>query len=77
MKWNTLLKNKCKGLLELFTSCLRYHPCAFCCSKPIAIDTKVTLYSIINSSIVPQNLIPRPKSCYQIGDYAVFKYNNS
>ena len=49
----------------------------FAAPNPIAIDTKVTLYSIINSSIVPQNLIPRPKSCYQIGDYAVFKYNNS
>ena len=44
--------------------------------NPIAIDTKVTLYSINNSSIVPQNLIPRPKCCYQIGDYAV-KYNNN
>ena len=44
--------------------------------NPIAIDTKGTLYSINKSSIVPQNLIPRPKYCYQIGDYAV-KYNNN
>ena len=38
---------------------------------------KSTLYSIIDSSIVPQNLIPSPKFCYQIGDYVVVKYNNS
>ena len=39
-------------------------------------DDKLTLHSIIDSSIVPQNLIPNPKSCYQVGDYVVVKYNN-
>ena len=52
--------------------------------NPIAIDTKVTtnddkstICSIIDSSIVPQNIIPSPKPCYQIGDYVVVEYNNS
>ena len=40
-------------------------------------DEKSTHNSIIHSNIVPQNLIPSPKSCYQIGDYVVVKYNNS
>ena len=51
----------------------------FAAPNPIAIDTKdekSTLYSIIDSTIVPQNLIPSPKSCYQIGEYVVVKYNN-
>ena len=26
-----------------------------------------------DSSIVPQNLIPNPKSCHQIGDYVIVK----
>ena len=56
----------------------------FATPNPIAIDTKVTtnddkstLHSIIDSSIVPQNIIPSPKPCYQIGDYVVVEYNNS
>ena len=56
----------------------------FATLNPIAIDTKVTtnndkstLHSIIDSIIVPQNLIPSPKPCNQIGDYVVVKYNNS
>ena len=44
----------------------------FAAPNPIAIDTtkvttndeKSTLYSIIGSSIIPQNLIPSLKSCY-------------
>ena len=55
----------------------------FAAPIPIGIDTKVTtnddkstLHSIIDSSIVPQNQIPKPKSCYQIGDYVVVKYNS-
>ena len=52
----------------------------FAVPNPIAIDTKVitnddksTLHPITDSSIVPQNLIPYPKSYYQIGDYVVVK----
>ena len=40
-------------------------------------DDKSTLHPIADRSIVPQNLITNPKSCYQIGDYVVVKYNNS
>ena len=40
-------------------------------------DGKKTIHSLTDCSIVPQNLIPKPKSCYQIGDYVVVKYNNS
>ena len=50
----------------------------------IGIETKVTtnfdkstVNSLTDISIVPQSLIPNPKSCYQIGDYVVVKYNNS
>ena len=46
-------------------------------SKVPIIDDKSTLHSIIDSSIVPQNLILSPKPCYQIGDYVVVKYNYS
>ena len=56
----------------------------FAAPNPIAIDIKVTtnddkssLHSIIDSSIVPQNLIPNPLSCYQVSDYVIVKYNNS
>ena len=56
----------------------------FATPDPTAIDTKVTtnddkstLHSIIDSSIVPQNLIPSSKPCYQIGDYVVVEYYNS
>ena len=55
----------------------------FAAPNPIGIDTKVitsddesTLHSITDSSIVPQNIISNPRSCYQIGDYVV-KYNTS
>ena len=56
----------------------------FAAPNPIAIDTiittnddKSTLHSISDSGLVPQNLIPNPKSCYRIGDYVDVKYNNS
>ena len=50
----------------------------------IAVDTKVRtnddkniLHLIIDSSIVPQNLIPSENPWYQIADYVAVKYNNS
>ena len=52
----------------------------FAAPNPISIediDDKSTAHSITGSSIVPQNLIPNPKSCYQIGDYVVVKYKNT
>ena len=56
----------------------------FVAPNPIGIETKVTtngdkstVYSLTGSRIVPQNLIPNPKSCYQIGDYVLVKYDNS
>ena len=56
----------------------------FVAPNPIGIETKVTtnddkspVHSFTDSSIVTQSLIPNPKSCYQIGDYVVVKYDNS
>ena len=56
----------------------------FAAPNPIGIETKVTtnddkstVNSVMNRSIVPQNLILNPKSFYQIGDYVVVKHNNS
>ena len=56
----------------------------FVAPNPIGIETKVTtnddksaVHSLTDSSIVPQSLIPNPKSGYQIGDYVVVKYDNS
>ena len=56
----------------------------FVAPNPICIETKVTInddksnvHSLADINIVHQNLIPTPKSCYQIGDYVVVKYDNS
>ena len=56
----------------------------FLAPNPIGIETKATtndgkstVHSLTDSSIVPQSLIPNPKSCYQISDYVVVKYDNS
>ena len=55
----------------------------FVAPNPIGIETKhttnddlSTVHALTDSSIIPQNLIPNPKSCYQIGDYAVVKFDN-
>ena len=42
-------------------------------TKVTTIDDKSTLDPIAGRSIVPQNLITNPKSCYQIGDFVVVK----
>ena len=54
----------------------------FVAPNPIGIETKVatnddksTVHLLTDSSIIPQSLIPNPKSCYQIGDYVVVKYS--
>ena len=57
--------------------------CIFFFSYPSGFETKVTtsldksnVYSLTDSTIVSQNLMSNPISCYQIGDYVV-KQNNS
>ena len=56
----------------------------FFAPNPSGFETKVTtnldksnVYSLTDGSIVPQNLMSNPISCYQIGDYVVVKQNNS
>ena len=55
----------------------------FVAPNPIGIETKITtnddkntIHSLTETTIVPQSLIPNPKSCNQIGD-VVIKYDNS
>ena len=57
--------------------------CIFFAPNPSGFETKVTtsldksnVYSLTDSTIVSQNLMSNPISCYQIGDYVV-KQNNS
>ena len=40
-------------------------------------DDKSTIHSLTDSNIVPQSLIPNPKSFCHTDDYVVIKYNNS